>query len=53
VLRSGVLRMSEAAVPWSDVAAKLRPFVARRVSPSDIDDVMQDVFVRMSAALRG
>ncbi|HLL24061.1 MAG TPA: sigma-70 family RNA polymerase sigma factor [Kofleriaceae bacterium] len=39
--------MTTAAVPWSDVAARLRPFVARRVPPSEIDDVVQDVLVRM------
>lgn len=35
---------------WQDVASRLRPFIARRVSPSEIDDVMQDVFVRMQRA---
>lgn len=35
------------AVPWSDVAARLRPFVARRVPTSEVDDVVQDVLVRM------
>jgi len=38
-------------VPWQDVAARLRPFIARRVSPSDIEDVMQDVFIRMQRGL--
>jgi len=33
---------------WGDLDAKLRPFVARRVrSPMDVDDVVQDVFLRM------
>ena len=40
-----------AVAPWQDVAARLRPFVARRVSPSEIDDVMQDEFVRMQRGL--
>ncbi len=40
-------------VPWQDVAERLRPFVARRVSPSDVDDVMQDVFVRMQRGIAG
>lgn len=39
------------AVPWSDVAARLRPFVAHRVPPSEIDDVVQDVLVRMHRGL--
>ena len=51
VLRAGVLRVTAAPAPWQDVAARLRPFVARRVSPSEIDDVMQDVFVRMQRGL--
>jgi RNA polymerase sigma-70 factor, ECF subfamily len=51
VLRTGVLRVTVAPAPWEDVAARLRPFIARRVSPSDIDDVMQDVFLRMQRGL--
>lgn len=43
--------MNESLAPWQEVAARLRPFVARRVSPSEIDDVMQDVFVRMQRGL--
>ena len=43
--------MTEAVAPWQDVAARLRPFIARRVSPTEIDDVMQDVFVRMQRGL--
>ena len=45
--------MSLSAVPWSDVAARLRPFVARRVPSSEIDDVVQDVLVRMHRGLAG
>lgn len=37
--------------PWQDVATRLRPFVARRVSPAEIDDVMQDIFIRMQRGL--
>ncbi len=43
--------MSLAAVPWNDVAARLRPFVARRVPSSEIDDVVQDVLVRLHRGL--
>ena len=33
---------------YGDLEARLRPFVARRVSaPADVDDVVQDVFLRM------
>lgn len=43
--------MTDTAVPWTDLAARLRPFVAHRVRPSDIDDVVQDVLVRMHRGL--
>jgi RNA polymerase sigma-70 factor, ECF subfamily len=51
VLRAGLLRVTVAAVPWGDVAARLRPFVAHRVPSNDIDDVLQDVLVRMHRGL--
>jgi RNA polymerase sigma-70 factor (ECF subfamily) len=40
-----------AMTTWKEIDARLRPFVARRVSAPDVDDVMQDVFVRMHAGL--
>ncbi len=43
--------MTESPAPWQEVAARLRPFIARRVSPAEIDDVMQDVFIRMQRGL--
>lgn len=43
--------MTVAAIPWSDVAERLRPFIARRVPPSEIDDVVQDVLVRIHRGL--
>jgi RNA polymerase sigma-70 factor, ECF subfamily len=37
---------------WSELDAKLRPFVARRVrSAADVDDVVQNVFLRMQRGL--
>ncbi len=39
------------AVPWTDVAARLRPFVAHRVPSNDIDDVLQDVLARVHRGL--
>ncbi|MGF1466426.1 MAG: sigma-70 family RNA polymerase sigma factor [Sandaracinaceae bacterium] len=37
---------------WRELEARLRPFIARRVrSPADVDDVMQDVFVRLQRGL--
>jgi len=38
-------------VPWDNVAARLRPYLARRVAPNDLDDVLQDVLVRMHRGL--
>ncbi|HEY4178729.1 MAG TPA: sigma-70 family RNA polymerase sigma factor [Kofleriaceae bacterium] len=43
--------MNEPAVPWRDVAARLQPFIARRVPAPDVDDVLQDVFLRMHRGL--
>jgi len=34
-----------------ELEARLRPFVARRVPKSDVDDVLQDVFLRAQRAL--
>lgn len=39
------------AVAWNDVAARLRPYLARRVSATDLDDVLQDVLLRMHRGL--
>jgi RNA polymerase sigma-70 factor (ECF subfamily) len=37
---------------WRDLEAKLRPFIARRVRADvDVDDVLQDVFVRLQRGL--
>ncbi|MBI2373591.1 MAG: sigma-70 family RNA polymerase sigma factor [Deltaproteobacteria bacterium] len=37
---------------WRDLDSKLRPFVARRIrSEHDVDDVVQDVFLRMQRGL--
>jgi RNA polymerase sigma-70 factor (ECF subfamily) len=40
-----------APVSWETVETRLRPFVERRVSGPDVDDVMQDVFLRMQRGL--
>jgi RNA polymerase sigma-70 factor, ECF subfamily len=41
---------AEVLVPWQ-LEQKLRPFVARRVPPAEVDDVLQDVFVRVQRSL--
>ncbi len=45
--------MNGPAVAWRDIAAKLQPYVARRVPASDVDDVLQDVLLRMHRGLGG
>lgn len=42
---------AEARGAWREVEARLRPFVARRVAPSDVDDVIQETFVRVCRGL--
>jgi RNA polymerase sigma-70 factor, ECF subfamily len=60
LLRAVVLRTqgrshvipAEARGAWQELEARLRPYVARRVaSPCDVDDVVQDVFVRLQRGL--
>jgi RNA polymerase sigma-70 factor (ECF subfamily) len=44
----------EARGAWGELEARLRPYVARRVpAPSDVDDVVQEVFVRMHRGVEG
>jgi RNA polymerase sigma-70 factor, ECF subfamily len=39
---------------WQELEAKLRPFIARRIHvAADVDDVVQDVFLRMQRGLGG
>ncbi len=39
------------AALWQRAAARLAPFLARRLAPSEVDDVMQDVFLRIQRGL--
>jgi RNA polymerase sigma-70 factor (ECF subfamily) len=42
----------EARGAWSELEARLRPYVARRVaSAADVDDILQNVFVRVHQGL--
>ncbi len=36
---------------WKEASSRLRPFLARRVPVDDVDDVLQDVFLRMQRGL--
>jgi RNA polymerase sigma-70 factor (ECF subfamily) len=38
---------------YRELAQRMRPFVARRVPESDLEDVLQDIFLRMQRALPG
>jgi RNA polymerase sigma-70 factor (ECF subfamily) len=38
---------------WKALEDRLRPFVARRVRREDVDDVVQDIFLRMLRGLPG
>jgi RNA polymerase sigma-70 factor, ECF subfamily len=54
MLRSGSQRMIHANMrcAYRELESRLRPFVARRVSAhTEVDDVMQDVFLRMQRCL--
>jgi RNA polymerase sigma-70 factor, ECF subfamily len=51
VLRSELLRMNLEPALWQDLAERIRPFVARRIAPTEVDDVLQDVFVRVQRGL--
>jgi RNA polymerase sigma-70 factor, ECF subfamily len=43
---------SEARGAWQDIERRLRPYVARRVaSVADVDDVLQEIFVRIHRGL--
>lgn len=44
---------SSARGDWRELEDRLRPFVARRVGESDVDDVVQEIFVRMLRGLPG
>jgi RNA polymerase sigma-70 factor, ECF subfamily len=57
VLRSGgdsVVIDPAARGAWQELEAELRPFVARRVrAEADVDDIIQEVFLRMQRGLPG
>jgi RNA polymerase sigma-70 factor (ECF subfamily) len=45
---------ADARDDWTELARRLRPFIARRLASSgDVDDVLQDVLLRMHAGLAG
>lgn len=39
------------ALEWTELTTRLRPFIQRRVSDADADDVLQDVLLRMHKGL--
>lgn len=42
-----MIAMAPAALPWSELRADLRSFVAARAPSSDVDDIVQDALVRI------
>jgi RNA polymerase sigma-70 factor, ECF subfamily len=45
---------SEARGVWSEIEARLRPYIARRVaSAADVDDILQETFIRMQRGIAG
>jgi RNA polymerase sigma-70 factor, ECF subfamily len=44
--------VSDAPVAWREVATKLAPFIAQRVPLPDVDDVLQDVLLRVHRSLK-
>jgi DNA-directed RNA polymerase specialized sigma24 family protein len=46
-----VLFVNATPALWENVLTRLRPFVARQVPAADLDDVLQDVFIRMQRGL--
>ena len=36
---------------WRDIEARLRPYVARRVASAEIDDIVQEILVRIHKGL--
>jgi RNA polymerase sigma-70 factor (ECF subfamily) len=46
-----VIEGNARAIAHRDLAARLRPFVARRVPPNDTEDVLQEIFLRVQRGL--
>lgn len=45
---------SEARGAWNEIEVRLRPYVARRVaSAADVDDIVQEIFVRIHRGVAG
>jgi len=42
---------AEARGAWREIEARLRPFIARRVVSADVDDVLQEILVRVYKGL--
>ena len=43
--------MTASPIAWDEVAGKLRPYISRRVPASDVEDVLQDVLMRVHRGL--
>jgi len=53
-LKEPLMITSEARGAWDELQRRLRPYVARRVAfPADVDDILQEIFVKMQRGLSG
>jgi RNA polymerase sigma-70 factor (ECF subfamily) len=46
-----VFRVEVQQVRGQELELRLRPFISRRVPPSDLDDVMREVYLRIQKSL--
>jgi RNA polymerase sigma-70 factor (ECF subfamily) len=46
-------RGCEEGVDWLELSERLRPFIARRVPPAEVDDVLQEALLRIYAGRDG
>lgn len=45
---------AEARGAWNEIESRIRPYVARRVvSAADVDDIVQEIFIRMQRGVAG
>jgi RNA polymerase sigma-70 factor (ECF subfamily) len=52
-LKGGVMLSPTARGVWRDIEARLRPYVARRAPAGEVDDLVQDILVRIHRGLEG
>lgn len=53
LMLTGAPELSATRLPWAELRADLRRFVAARVAAADVDDVVQDALVRIHRGVAG